>query len=163
MINKSNGFTAVIDTPPGRLAIRTTSGELTGIDYVETDVSLMKASDPLAKEVVRQLQLYFSDPAYRFDLPVSLEGTPHQLQVWQQLRGIKPGTTMTYGELAQQIDSGARAVGNSCRRNPVPIVIPCHRVVAASGIGGYGGQVNGPVLDRKQWLLRHEAVSSKKP
>ena len=120
MINKSNGFTAVIDTPPGRLAIRTTSGELTGIDYVETDVSLMKPSDPLAKEVVRQLQLYFSDPAYRFDLPVSLEGTPHQLQVWQQLRGIKPGTTMTYGELAATTRWQGITMGTGLRRQLLP-------------------------------------------
>ena len=162
MKKTSVGFTAVIDTPPGRLGIRTTSHELTGIDFVNTEVPTMEPQNEIAAEVVRQLRLYFTDPSLGFDLPVRLEGTIHQQKVWDALCNIEPGHTRTYGDLASEIGSGARAVGNSCRRNPVSIVVPCHRVVAASGIGGYGGQVQGPVLDRKQWLLRHEALSSKK-
>ena len=152
-------YAAVIDTPPGRLAISTDEGCLVGIDYVDNRTSLLEPATQLARTVVHQLGQYFNDPCYRFDLPLMTSGSSHQEKVWKQLRSIKPGDTMTYGQLAVRIGSGARAVGNSCRQNPVPIIIPCHRVVAASGIGGYGGHVNGKVLGRKHWLLEHEGAS----
>ena len=152
-------YAAVIDTPPGRLAISTDQGYLVGIDYVDQRTSLFAPVTELAQSVTHQLQQYFSDPGYPFDLPLRTAGTRHQEKVWHQLRLIKPGDTLTYGQLASRVESGARAVGNSCRQNPIPIVIPCHRVVAANGIGGYGGRVNGKVLDRKHWLLKHENVS----
>ena len=158
MTHTHAGYTAVIDTPPGRLAIRADDGRLTGIDFVDKRTALMSPQNPLASEVTDQLQQYFHDPAFVFDLPVLLDGTEHQQKVWQQLVKIRPGHTMTYGELASRIGSGARAVGNSCRHNPISIVIPCHRVVASTGIGGYGGHVDGKVLDRKYWLLRHEGI-----
>jgi len=150
-------YSAVIDAPPGRLAIQTSDSRLVGIDYVDQRTSLKKPLTPIAKEVVNQLQQYFRNAEYSFDLPLQFDGTSHQQRVWQTLLNIKSGKTMTYGELATRIKSGARAVGNSCRRNPISIVIPCHRVVAANGIGGYGGHVDGNVLDRKRWLLKHEA------
>jgi len=151
-------YTAVIDTPPGRLAISTDNSRLTGIDFVDRRTALMQPQVSIAREVINQLQQYFRHSAFVFDLPVSLDGTVHQQKVWRVLSRIRSGNTMTYGELAARIKSGARAVGNSCRRNPVPIVIPCHRVVASSGIGGYAGHVDGKVLDRKRWLLRHEGI-----
>lgn len=149
---------AVIDTPPGRLAIQATDDWLVGIDYVSGRVPLKKPLGKLAEEVVGQLRDYFQDAAHVFDVPVYLHGTPHQNKVWQALRKIKTGSTVTYGELARQVDSSARAVGNSCRHNPVSIVVPCHRVVGAAGIGGYGGRIDGRVLDRKHWLLQHEGI-----
>jgi methylated-DNA-[protein]-cysteine S-methyltransferase len=152
-------FSAVIDAPPGRLAITTDANNLLAIDYVDKRTALQQPGDDLARSVVEQLQRYFDDPGYAFHLPLKMAGTPHQMKVWQHLQRIKPGKTVTYGELALRIDSGARAVGNSCRRNPLPIIVPCHRVVSAHGIGGYGGHVSGKVLDRKSWLLRHEQVT----
>jgi methylated-DNA-[protein]-cysteine S-methyltransferase len=149
-------FSAVIDTPPGRLAITTDKEFLLGIAYVDRRTALQGPATELARDAVEQLQRYFSDPTFRFNLPLHTAGTAHQQKVWRQLQTIEPGETMTYGELATSIGSGARAVGNSCRHNPISIVIPCHRVVAANGIGGYGGHVDGKVLDRKYWLLRHE-------
>jgi methylated-DNA-[protein]-cysteine S-methyltransferase len=146
----------VIDSPVGRLAIGVTGEQLGAIDFVGSGTPLSRPASSFAKEVVSQLQQYFRHADFVFDLPVSPGGTPHQNKVWALLRTIKPGCTMTYGQLAKSIGSGARAVGNSCRRNPVSIVIPCHRVTAANGIGGYGGHVDGEVLQRKQWLLRHE-------
>ena len=152
-------FSAVIDTPPGRLAITTDDYNLLAIDYVDKRTALQQPDGELACTTVEQLQRYFQDPAYTFRLPLKMAGTPHQLKVWEHLQRIKPGQTLTYGELALHINSGARAVGNSCRRNPISIIVPCHRVVSAHGIGGYGGHVSGKVLDRKSWLLRHERVT----
>ena len=151
-------YSAVIDTPPGRLALQTTDTMLVGVDYIDKRTPLKKPQSRMAKEVVKQLQNYFNDSAFVFDLPIQLDGTVHQKKVWQMLRKIRPGITMTYGELASHIKSGARAVGNSCRRNPVSVVIPCHRVVEASGIGGYSGHTDGETLNRKYWLLEHEGL-----
>ena len=152
-------FSAVIDTPPGRLAITTDDYNLLALDYVDKRTALQQPDGELARTTVEQLQRYFQDPAYTFHLPLKMAGTPHQLKVWEHLQRIKAGQTLTYGELALHINSGARAVGNSCRRNPISIIVPCHRVVSAHGIGGYGGHVSGKVLDRKSWLLRHERVT----
>ena len=80
------------------------------------------------------------------------------MRVWQALQKIPYGEVKTYGQLAKELKSSARAVGNACRANPIPIVIPCHRIVAVSGIGGYAGKTDGPVLERKRWLLAHEGI-----
>ncbi|MBT8127262.1 MAG: methylated-DNA--[protein]-cysteine S-methyltransferase, partial [Gammaproteobacteria bacterium] len=94
-----------------------------------------------------------------FDLPCALQGTPFQQKVWNELKKIPCGTVITYGELANKLGTSARAIGNACRKNPIPLVIPCHRVVAANGIGGYSGDTNGAWLRIKSWLLRHEGVT----
>ena len=77
-------------------------------------------------------------------------------RVWQALKQIPAGESICYGELAKQLGTSARAVGNACRANPLPIVVPCHRVVSASGLGGFMGQTQGAELTVKQWLLKHE-------
>ena len=117
---------------------------------------LRVASSAFEHRVVQQLENYFEHPGAGFSVPFELVGTPFQQRVWQALTQIPVGETLTYGELGARLGSGARAVGNACRRNPVSIIVPCHRVVAASGIGGYSGSTSGPVLDRKRWLLEHE-------
>ncbi len=86
------------------------------------------------------------------------QGTPFQRRVWRALQDIPPGQTRSYGELAARLGSGARAVGNACRRNPVPLIVPCHRVVGAHGPGGFSGQTGGAALQRKLWLLAHEGI-----
>ena len=87
---------------------------------------------------------------------VYTNGTPYQKKVWLALQQIPPGETKTYGDLANEINSNPRAIGNACRENPLPIIIPCHRIVAKNGIGGYAGKVDGNNIDIKQWLLKHE-------
>ncbi len=99
---------------------------------------------------------YFADGQYRFSLPFSLGGTDFQQRVWAALQEIPPGETRTYGELAKSLNSSPRAVGNACRANPCAIVVPCHRVVSAVGLGGYAGATHAAGLAPKRWLLRHE-------
>ncbi len=102
---------------------------------------------------------YFREPTRRIDLPVQLRGTPFQRRAWQLIAAIPPGATRTYGELAADLGSSARAVGGACRANPCPLVVPCHRVVARRGLGGFAGDRNGRLRDIKRWLLAHEGVS----
>ncbi len=102
------------------------------------------------------LRRYLGNPRIRFDVPLALEGTAFQKRVWRALRDIPVGKTIGYGELARRLKTSARAVGGACRANPVPIVIPCHRVVAAGGEGGFMGRTRGRAMALKRWLLQHE-------
>jgi methylated-DNA-[protein]-cysteine S-methyltransferase len=108
--------------------------------------------DPLLAEAARQLTAYFARDLKEFDLPLRPDGTPFQLRVWEQLRKIPYGETTSYGEIAHRLDmnpGASRAVGAANGRNPIGIVIPCHRVVGAGGLlSGYAGGV-----ERKQALL----------
>ena len=149
-------YDIVMDTPPGRLGIRLQDSRVVAIDYVTRRTRLSPLDSPFARRIAGAMDAWFRDASSPLDIPVSLVGTGFQRRVWAALRRIRQGEVTTYGELASRLGSGARAVGNACRRNPVPILVPCHRVVAASGTGGYGGRTGGVVLQRKLWLLRHE-------
>jgi methylated-DNA-[protein]-cysteine S-methyltransferase len=149
-------YDIVMDTPPGRLGIRLQDRQVSGVDYVSRRTPLRPAASPFARQVARALRAWMQDAATPLDLPVLLSGTEFQQRVWTALQSIPRGEVRTYGEIARQLGSGARAVGNACRRNPLSILVPCHRVVAAGGVGGYGGRTGGAVLERKRWLLRHE-------
>ncbi len=118
---------------------------------------------PFGQLIAQQLKQYFLNPRFKFSLPCQLDqATRFQQQVWQTLIQIPPGEVKTYGALAKELGSSARAVGNACRQNCFPLVIPCHRVVSASGIGGYAGDTlqhqKGEIefMQIKQWLLAHE-------
>ncbi|AHK78355.1 cysteine methyltransferase [Ectothiorhodospira haloalkaliphila] len=149
---------AVIDTPLGHIALTWDDDGLTALDYVsDAPVSTPSPSSGLAAETIRQLRQYFQDPAFGFHLPLSPQGTPFQQRVWAALCRIPPGAPITYGQLARHLNTGPRAIGGACRRNPLPIIIPCHRVVPAhGGLGGYGGATRGAGPRIKQWLLVHE-------
>lgn len=149
-------YAAVVTAPVGRIGIRLDGRYLTGIDFAPRGETPERAPDAAAREVLDQLFHYFEDGRWEFDLPLAMNGTPFQKRVWQALRRIPPGSTSSYGELARALASSARAVGGACRRNPIPIVVPCHRVVAAAGVGGFMGTRTGDPLAVKQWLLDHE-------
>ena len=149
-------YSIVLDSPLGRLGVCLQAGHVTRLNYLPKTWRLRPAATPLEQGVAQQLEAYFTDSRFRFKLPLEMHGTPFQLRVWQALQSIPAGTTVTYGQLAERLDSGARAVGNACRRNPIAIIVPCHRVTSAAGIGGYGGKSDGTPLVRKQWLLQHE-------
>jgi methylated-DNA-[protein]-cysteine S-methyltransferase len=112
---------------------------------------------PLLNEAARQLAAYFAGELHDFDLPLRPQGSPFETRVWAAMQRIPYGATRAYGELATAVGSAPRAVGNACGKNPIPIVIPCHRVLAKSGLGGYSGAGG---LATKQRLLALERAGS---
>ncbi len=149
-------YQALFSAPFAVLGIRTARECLTGIDFLPPGTPLQPPCDAFTARVCEQLAAYLADSRFAFDLPLSVLGTPFRQRVWQALCAIPPGEPLTYGELARRLDSAPRAVGQACGANPIPIVIPCHRVVAKDGLGGFMGHGSGDPLDIKRWLLRHE-------
>jgi methylated-DNA-[protein]-cysteine S-methyltransferase len=155
-----NTFTYV-DSPIGRLLLRCDGSALTGL-YMNValgpprgaDDGVEDANSALLLQARRQLEEYFEGRRRDFDLPLRLHGTDFQRRVWNALQEIPYGATWSYGELARRIanPSASRAVGLANGRNPISILVPCHRVIGADGsLTGYGGG-----LERKRWLLAHE-------
>lgn len=152
------GYAAVIAAPFGKVGIRVSGSAVVGVDYLSADRPAVSPADALAREAVRQIDAYLNDPRHAFDLPCEMQGTAHQRAVWQAIGVIPSGETRTYGDLAARIGSGARAVGAACGSNPLPLIVPCHRVVAAGGgLGGFMHSRGAFALDIKRWLLAHEA------
>lgn len=150
----------VLASPLGPLGLRLdAAGCLTSVDFLAPGHPLLPPTSAPARRIAEALAAYFKDPEYRFDLPLSPAGTSYQQQVWNALSHIPAGQTRCYGDIAAQLRSAPRAVGQACRRNPIPIVVPCHRVIARAGAGGYSGARSGPEMDIKFWLLRHEGVT----
>lgn len=132
-------------------------GSLAVIDILDRHCDVRHRRVPAARAVVDQLDHYFSDPSFRFSLSLDLRGTAFQQRVWRALADLQPGSVVSYGALAARLATAARPLGGACRANPVPIVIPCHRVISAAGPGGYMGHSRRH-LSTKLWLLRHEGV-----
>jgi methylated-DNA-[protein]-cysteine S-methyltransferase len=159
LMNHSTYYT-IMPSPIDDLLLVSDGEALTGLlmetrPHGRTIAATWKQDPGPFREVARQLRAYFAGDPSRFDVPIRLEGTDFQQTVWAALRRLHFGERVSYGELARRIGrSGAgRAVGTANGRNPVAIIVPCHRVVGAGDLlGGYGGG-----LDRKRWLLEHEA------
>jgi methylated-DNA-[protein]-cysteine S-methyltransferase len=152
-------YALAVESPVGWLGIRTDGSALTALDILPDRPATAGVPDPAATCAGAALARYFGgDPAALADLPVAPAGTPFQRRVWQRLSAIPPGEALSYGALARELGTSARAVGGACRTNPIPLVIPCHRVVAANGLGGYSGERGGDWLAKKRWLLVHEGV-----
>jgi len=149
-------YQAKLKAPFGVLGIRCSENALTGIDFLPATEKPQHATSDLAKTICEQLLLYFDDPDVRFTLPLQLKGTRHQQKVWKAMSNIPCGKTRNYGELAIELKSAAQAVGQACGANPIPIVVPCHRVVSKSGLGGFMRHASGAPIDIKRWLLAHE-------
>jgi len=148
----------VMDSPVGRLAIKTDAGKLIEVEYGVRQQVTQTLADPFHQRIKQQIDAYFAQPTRQFSLPLALRGTPFQQKVWAALLNIPVSQTVSYGELASRLHTSARAIGNACRANPVPLVVPCHRVVAKNGIGGFSGATHGKQIDRKRWLLQHEGA-----
>jgi len=149
-------YQAKLKIPCAVLGIRVTADQLSGIEFLPLNERVHAPSNALAREVCAQIAAYVHDPDFHFDVPLLISGTVHQMQVWQALRDIPRGEARTYGTLAQQLDSSPRAIGRACGDNPIPLIIPCHRVVAKNGPGGFMHHASGAPLAIKDWLLRHE-------
>jgi len=142
------------------LGIRCTEDALVGIDFLPATEKPQRASSTFAKTACEQLLRYFENPDMQFTVPLKPNGTPHQQKTWQAMRNIPRGATRSYGELASELKSGAQAIGQACGANPIPIIIPCHRVVGKSGLGGFMHHASGSPLDIKRWLLAHEGATT---
>ena len=155
---------SVYSSPIGDLLLTSDGDALTGLYMCQHrgkpatgPEASWQRNDSLFQAVREQLGAYFSGRLLDFELPLRMDGTPFQHLVWDGLRAIPYGETISYAELARRIGrpGASRAVGSANGRNPISIVVPCHRVIAADGtLGGYGGG-----LDRKEWLLQHEVAA----
>ena len=151
-----NKYQAVVNAPGFALGVHCDEDEITGIEFLEPRPA-QAPSTPLAAEAVRQLQAWLADPNFVFGLPLKPAGTTFQRRVWEQIASIPLGHTLTYGEVAKNLNNAPRAVGQACGANPYPVVVPCHRVIATGGgLGGFNRERGGFLLDVKRWLLRHE-------
>ena len=149
-------YGVVLDFPKMKVAVATRDERVVAIHYLPLGARALAPRNALAERAARQLERYRDDPDAAFDLPLLVEGTDFQKRVWDAMCAIPRGRTRTYGELARELGGEARAVGQACGDNRLPIVIPCHRVVAADGIGGFGHATRGYLLEAKRWLLMHE-------
>lgn len=144
-------------SPVGTLRIVAANGQVRAVEFldegVDDDGTEERGDAPVLVEAERQLRAYFDGALREFDLPLAPEGTAFQQRVWHELRAIPFGTTTTYQKIADALHTSARPVGGANGANPIAIVVPCHRVVGATGLTGYGGG-----LWRKEWLLAHEGA-----
>jgi methylated-DNA-[protein]-cysteine S-methyltransferase len=150
-------YDVVIDFPKFKVGVKTRDEHVVEIKYLPASTPLVAAKNALARRAAEQLERYRDNPDAKFDLPIRVEGSELQRGVWDAMCAIPRGKTRTYGELAKELGADARAIGQCCGDNQLPIVIPCHRVVAADGIGGFGHSTGGYLLEAKRWLLMHEA------
>lgn len=148
---------AVVGAPFGGVEIHVDGDCITRLHFVQGGWPVA-AKNELAAEAAAQLARYFMDPEFRFTLPLAVRGTPFQRRVWAAIAGVGSGKTATYGDLARALDAPARAVGQACGDNRLPIVIPCHRVVGVGGLGGFAHASGGFPATVKRWLLEHEGA-----
>lgn len=160
--NRGRLFDACVRTPFATLGITATDTHLTGVRFLApATAALAPKRNTIAHLACVQLQAYLEDPNFVFDVPIRMSGTHHRLAVWEAMQRIPAGRTRTYGELAADIGSSARAVGGACGANPIPVIVPCHRIIAAGGdIGGFMGARGGEGFEIgiKRWLLEHEGA-----
>lgn len=149
-------FDVTVEFPRMKVGVKTREERVIEIRYLPLSYEKITARHALAARAAHQLEHYREDPDTRFDLPLAVQGTPFQRRLWQALCEIPRGSVLTYGELGRKLDAVPRAVGQACGDNRLPIVIPCHRVVGADGIGGFAHATGGYLLEVKRWLLAHE-------
>lgn len=152
-------YSKIIDTPLGKLQVYCTENAITILDF-SIDAEKESVEVPLIlQNSLTQLQEYFEQKRTTFTLPLAPQGTPFQLSVWAALQEIPYGKTLSYLQLSQELgnEKAIRAVGTANGRNPIPIIIPCHRVIGSdNSLTGYAGG-----LWRKKWLLEHEGILQK--
>ncbi|PWF55708.1 methylated-DNA--[protein]-cysteine S-methyltransferase [Massilia glaciei] len=153
-------FTAIVAAPFGAVGIRSEAGALRELVCLPPHFAEKDAADAVSELAARQLERYLRDPDAGFDLPLAKVGSAFQHKVWDAIASIPRGSVRTYGQVAKHIGSAPRAVGQACGANWFPLIIPCHRVTAAGGLGGFSNHddENGFHLGVKRWLLAHESV-----
>lgn len=155
-------FSAIVPSPFGAIGINTQDDFLIGLALLSHEmlvgsVKEKPATDAFTQSIVNQIKTYLADSKAALDSRYALHGTPFQTRVWHVIAQIPSGQVLNYTALANKVGSGPRAVANACGANNVPLFIPCHRVVAKNGLGGFmQGEAGG--LSIKQWLLKHEGA-----
>jgi methylated-DNA-[protein]-cysteine S-methyltransferase len=153
-------YDAIFSTDIATIGIQLENSKLIKVDYLKNKNNI-KPTSKLAENIQNKIEKYLKDTSKTNDLKidVKLDVTSFQEKVLNQLILIPYGETKTYGDIAKKLKTSPRAVGNACRRNPIPIVIPCHRVVASKGLGGYSGATEGETQNIKRNLLKLEGIS----
>ena len=160
----SDLFSAIVAAPFGAVGVRLGAGAMSGyireLVYLPQSFAEKEPADALSERAVTQIAAYLHNPDFQFSLPLTAIGTVFQRKVWAQISAIGRGDVLTYGEVARLVQSAPRAVGQACGANWFPLVIPCHRVTAAGGLGGFShsNAVDGFHVGVKRWLLAHEGV-----
>jgi methylated-DNA-[protein]-cysteine S-methyltransferase len=154
----AGSFQARLPTPFALVGVRTEGDLLAEIVFLPQSMGALPPLDKLAERACVQIQKYADDPDYRFRLPLKKVGTAVQQRVWDAIAAVPCGQTLTYGRMARGLGSAARAVGQACGSNYFPLVIPCHRVVSATGLGGFAHSDGGYLLQVKRRLLAHEGI-----
>lgn len=151
-------FMQTMESPLGKLGIRIEEDRIVSLEFINKPEqnSTPSMKPELAQTAHQALSTYFKQPDYQFNLSLQPQGTPFQQKVWRALCEIPSGTTLTYGQLAKKLQTSPRAIGQACRKNPIPIIIPCHRVTGANHVGGFMGETKGDAVQIKNWLLAHE-------
>lgn len=141
-----------IDTPTGPMVLTQVDEVITRAEWA----SGRQDDTPLLREAARQLAEYFEGTRREFDLPMRVEASEFQQAVCDAMFAIPFGETLTYGDIAKALGVPAQAIGQACAGNPIPVIIPCHRVLGAAGLGGFSG-LGG--VETKVWLLKHEGAA----
>jgi len=154
-------FSAIVPAPFGYIGVRTEAGVIIELVYLPERFTAKAAQDQLAEQAEQQIAAYFQDPQFQFSLNLKPVGTLFQQRVWAAIAAIPCGQVLSYGQVAKHLKTAPRAVGQACGANPYPLIVPCHRVTAASGIGGFAhhDDASGFHVGVKRSLLLHEKVA----
>lgn len=153
------GLCGVFTAPAFKLGIHVANGCIVDICFLPPSHPALAATDPLAEAFEQSWLRYLTEPRHPFpDFPLQHAGSPFQRAVWAAIRAIPAGHTRRYGEIAADLGSHARAVGQACGANPFPVLVPCHRVIGQGRTGGFAHAREGWLLDAKRWLLMHEGA-----
>ena len=150
----------VYKSPIGLIGIRTNGVCLLELKFLDKNLALKAPNDNLSEKIFNQLDSYFKKEIRKFDLPIDVSGTNYQMKVWRKILKVSYGKTITYTDLARTINSHPRPVGNACRVNKLHLIIPCHRIVGKTNLGGYNGikEIIPGDTSRKEFLINHEVV-----
>jgi methylated-DNA-[protein]-cysteine S-methyltransferase len=152
-------FAAVLALPFGPFGVRVDGGRIRELLFLPPGTPAQAPADAFAADACERILAWVGDPRRPLALPLATAGTPFQRRVWQAISAIPSGRTATYGALAAALGSAPLAVGQACGANPFPLAVPCHRVIATGGLGGFANARGGWLLEAKRWLLANEAGS----
>jgi methylated-DNA-[protein]-cysteine S-methyltransferase len=151
------GFDGIVALPCAMVGVTVVDDAVAQITFLPRETPPLAPGGGLAQRACEAILAYAEDPSRAIELPLRVEGTAFQRDVWAAIARIPSGSTRTYGEIAHELGATARAVGQACGDNRLPLAIPCHRVVGAHGLGGFAHRAQGAMPEVKRWLIAHES------